>query len=112
MEGGDGGLLFLSPVVGVLRVVRHRRVGRSSSVVSVHANSVLCSFASSLSGEVVPFRRRLIVVFFAIVCWLSVVSLCWSDDNKQRIRCSSFSYQVAVNDVAPALCVINTRERV
>ena len=62
VEGG-GGRLLLSPVVGVLRVVRHRRVGRSSSVVSVHGISVLCSHRR----EVIPFRRRPIVVFPAIV---------------------------------------------
>ena len=43
VEGGDGGLLLLSPIVGVLHVVRHHRVGRSLSVVLVHGISMLCS---------------------------------------------------------------------
>ena len=61
--GGVGGLSSSCPIVGVLCVVRHRRVGRSSSVVSVHGISVLCSHRR----EVIPFRRRPIVVFLAIV---------------------------------------------
>ena len=43
VEGGGGGGLLLSPVVRVLRLVRHRRVGCSSFVVSVHGISMLSS---------------------------------------------------------------------
>ena len=39
--GGGGGFSSSCPIVGVLCVVRRRRVGLSSSVMSVHGISVL-----------------------------------------------------------------------
>ena len=41
VEGGGGGLSSSCPIVGVLCVIHRRRVGRSSSVMSVHGIAVL-----------------------------------------------------------------------
>lgn len=41
VKGGGGGLSSSCPIVGVLCVVHRRRVGRSSSVMSVHGIAVL-----------------------------------------------------------------------
>ena len=110
VEGGGCRLLLLSPIVGVLCVVCRHSVGRSSSVVSVHGISMLSSHHRCL----VRLSHFVVdpLLCFSPLCWSSIVDLCWSDDNKQKICCWSFSYNVTVNNVAPALCVINIRGEV
>ena len=79
----------------------HRRANLAWSSRWILACRAAYAFTPSLAAASKPDQP-------SSACWSSVVVLCWSDGDKERLRwicCSSFHSHVAVGEVAPGLWI-------